>query len=131
MPTEAQWEYACRAGTTTKYTFGEEDSGLGDYAWFTANSDSKTQPVGQKKPNAWGLYDVHGNVWEWCGDWYGSDYYEKSPADDPIGPSSGSGRVVRGGGWSYLASFCRSAYRYYGAPAGRDYSGGFRVACVR
>jgi formylglycine-generating enzyme required for sulfatase activity len=99
LPTEAQWEYACRAGSTTRWCFGNSDSALGEYAWCEENSDGTTHPVGQKKPNAWGLYDMHGNVWEWCQDWFDSGYYGKSPVDDPPGPAAGSGRVHRGGGW--------------------------------
>jgi len=87
----------CRAGTNTKYSFGDNANQLGNYAWYDDNSNSETHPVGQKQPNVWGLYDMHGNVWEWCQDWYDSDYYGNSPGKDPQGPNSGSNRVIRGG----------------------------------
>ena len=119
LPSEAQWEYACRAGSTTRYCFGDDASKLGDYAWYHANSGDTTHPVGGKKPNAWGLYDMHGNVWEWCQDWYGEGYYAKSPADDPSGPTAGSIRVIRGGGWGLPAGVCRSASRGWFLPGGR------------
>ena len=115
LPTEAQWEYACRAGSTTRYCFGDDESGLGEYAWYAANSKSKTHllgethPVGEKKPNAFGLYDMHGNVWEWCQDWYDGDYYANSPTDDPAGPVTGSDRVYRGSCWIIPARCCRSS----------------------
>jgi formylglycine-generating enzyme required for sulfatase activity len=95
LPTAAEWEYACRAGTKTRFSFGDSDSLLGDYAWCQSNSRGKTNPVGQKKPNAWGLYDMHGNVAEWCADWYGP--YSSVASKDPQGAASGGGRVVRGG----------------------------------
>ena len=98
LPTESQWEYACRAGTTSKWSFGDDAKSLGDYAWCAKNSGGATHPVGQKKPNAWGLHDMQGNVWEWCADWYVSDYSQKSPAEDPAGlraPRSARGLVVR------------------------------------
>jgi formylglycine-generating enzyme required for sulfatase activity len=126
LPTEAEWEYACRAGTTTKYSFGDDESDLADYAWYGDNSGSKTHPAGVKQPNAWGLYDMHGNVWEWCQDWYGD--YSSGAVRDPTGPSSGSSRVIRGGSWSFTAEFCRSASRDWYLPSSRNYSFGFRVS---
>ena len=111
LPTEAEWEYACRAGSNTAYCFGDEEAGLGQYAWYGENSDKRTHPVGQKKPNAWGLYDMHGNVWEWCQDWFDSAYYGTSTDQDPKGPSSGSARVLRGGSWLLDAVGARSALR--------------------
>ena len=96
----AQWEYACRAGSKTRYCFGDDESKLGDYAWYGKNSDNKTHPVGEKKPNAWGLYDMHGNVLEWCQDWWKDGYYNESPVDDPTGPATGAIRMDRGGSWS-------------------------------
>ena len=128
LPTEAQWEYACRAGSTTRYCFGDDESTLGDYAWYNANSGSTTHPVGEKKPNAWGLCDMHGNVWQWCRDWYGG--YADSGTDDPTGPATGSYRVLRGGGWSGGAGFCRSAGRGGYSPVIRCRDLGFRVSRV-
>ena len=125
LPTEAEWEYACRAGTTTRYSFGDSDSQLGDYAWYDKNSEDTTHPVGGKKPNGWGLYDMHGNVWEWCQDWYGS--YPRGSATDPTGAASGSIRVSRGGGWNLISDYCRSAYRYWRTPDFRGIYLGFRV----
>jgi formylglycine-generating enzyme required for sulfatase activity len=130
LPSEAQWEYACRAGTTSGWFFGENEQGLDDYGWYIKNSEGKTHPIGQKKPNAWGLYDVCGNVWEWCADWYDDNYYKVSPRNDPPGPTSGSARVGRGGGWSRDAGFCRSAYRSYIEPGPRRGNLGFRASLV-
>ena len=127
LPTEAEWEYACRAGSTTRYCFGDSVEDLGEYGWFWG---SKTQPVGQKKPNGWGLYDMHGNVWEWCADWYDQNYYGNSPASDPTGPSSSSVRVYRGGGWNYGARGCRSANRDIILPGGEYNYLGFRACLV-
>ena len=109
LPTEAEWEYACRAGSTTEYCYGDAESQLEDYAWFIGNSDNQTHPVGLKKPNAWGLFDMHSNVWEWCQDWFGP--YNSDDATDPVGPASGTGRIWRGGSWDGTASDCRSARR--------------------
>ncbi len=140
LPTEAEWEYACRAGTTTKYSFGDDESELGDYAWYGVNSDQKTHPVGSKKPNAWGLYDMHGNVVEWCQDWYGD--YPSGSVTDPSGATSGSGvaqavgkavdslrvlRVLRGGCWRYPSENCKSAYRSVFGPSMSTSYMGFRV----
>ena len=126
LPTEAEWEYACRAGTTTKFTFGDDQSSLGDHAWFDMNSSNKTNPVGEKKPNAWGLYDMHGNVWEWCSDWYGE--YPKGVVSDPSGPQKGSLRALRGGSWNDRAGLCRSANRGGDSPDARSCPLGFRIA---
>ncbi|MGI9445090.1 MAG: formylglycine-generating enzyme family protein [Rubripirellula sp.] len=126
LPTEAEWEYVCRAGTTTKFSFGDDESEFGEYAWHRGNSNYKTHPVGGKKPNAWGLYDMHGNVWEWCQDWYGD--YPSGTVTDPTGAAQGSIRVLRGGSRYITAEFCRSAYRGGGLPSIRDSSHGFRVS---
>ncbi len=136
LPTEAEWEYACRAGTTTEYYTGSGEHALEDAGWYGAystpvgNSQKRTNRVGQKRPNAFGLYDMHGNVWEWCSDWYDTSYYAKSPANDPQGPSTGSYRVLRGGGWFYHAVGCRSAVRDGYVPSLRLSYLGFRVALV-
>ncbi|MDO4576202.1 MAG: SUMF1/EgtB/PvdO family nonheme iron enzyme [Planctomycetia bacterium] len=137
LPTEAQWEYACRAGTTTGLNNGKDITSetvscynLDEVGWYEENSDSTTHVVGQKKPNAWGLYDMHGNVLEWCADWYGKDSYAKSPTSDPTGPASGSLRVSRGGSWSDDAKLCRSAFRRGSTPTFRRYRLGFRPVLV-
>ena len=127
LPTEAQWEYACRAGTTGDYatsTGSGQAGNLDAMAWYRENSGSKTHPVGTKQANAWGLYDMHGNVWEWCLDWYWN--YASGNAVDPQGASSGSRRVIRGGVWNFDASYCRSAYRGSGAPSSTFNILGFR-----
>lgn len=111
LPTEAEWEYACRAGTHSEYTFGNDAGRLKDHAWFADSSSGKTHPVGQKSPNAWGLHDMHGNTAEWCNDWYSKTYYSQSPQRDPKGPRGGKERVLRGGAWNSSAQTCRSAYR--------------------
>ncbi len=126
LPTEAQWEYACRAGTTTAHSF--EAGNIGDYVWYYDNSSGKTYPVGEKKPNPRGLYDMHGNVWEWCSDWYGS--YPSTEVTDPTGPASGGGRVFRGGSWFSYAQFCRSAYRSFINPGYAFDFIGFRMVFV-
>ncbi|RZN40296.1 MAG: formylglycine-generating enzyme family protein [Methanosarcinales archaeon] len=127
LPSEAEWEYACRAGTTTRYSFGDSESKLGDYAWYRDNSGDKTHLVGQKKPNPYGLYDMHGNVWELVQDEWHSGY-NGMPTDGSAWESgSGANRVGRGGDWSISARFCRSACRNYGDPGIRDRSVGFRL----
>jgi formylglycine-generating enzyme required for sulfatase activity len=129
LPTEAEWEYACRAGTTTMFSYGDDPNyvALGAYAWFEANSGFTTHPVGQKLPNPWGLYDMHGNLAQWCSDWYASTL-PGGNVTDPTGPAGPSvSRVIRGAGYFYSASACRSAYRYPWVPAGSDNSIGFRV----
>jgi len=127
LPTEAEWEYAARAGTTTRYSFGDDDSELGEYAWFNKNSDDKTHPVGEKKANPWGLYDVHGNVWEWVQDeWHGN--YDGAPSDGSAWEDGvGASRVNRGGSWFSSDRYCRSAYRGYSDPGYRFRYLGFRL----
>jgi formylglycine-generating enzyme required for sulfatase activity len=129
LPSESQWEYACRAGSTTKYYFGDDKGKLPDYAWFDENSKNTSHPVGQKKPNAWGLFDMHGNVWEYCQDWFAPEYYENSPSDDPTGPASGSEHVSRGGCWAFSASCCCSSARIdFRSRSGSSHYVGVRVA---
>ena len=127
LPTEAEWEYACRAGSNTAFSFGNEAADLGSHAWYEANSNRMTHAVGGKKPNAFGLYDMHGNVWEWCSDWYDEKYYASSPAIDPRGPDSGSFRVLRGGSWDSEPSLVRCAFRHFVAPGYRSTLNGIRV----
>ncbi len=128
LPTETQWEYACRAGSTGRFSFGDDEKMLGNYGWFGQNSGGVTHRVGQKRSNAWGLYDMQGNLNHWCHDWYEKDYYAHSPTDDPGGPGTGSGHVVRGGGWFEPAYGCRAAYRTHSATATMHI--GFRVILV-
>jgi formylglycine-generating enzyme required for sulfatase activity len=133
LPTEAEWEYACRAESKTRFCFGNSDKLLGDYAWYDKTAWNVGQKyahrVGDKKPNAWGLYDMHGNVWEWCEDWYG--HYPSGAVTDPAGPSSGSIRIIRGGSFRYGAELSRSAFRFRCAPDCRGYFLGFRLARTR
>lgn len=128
LPTEAQWEYTCRAGTTTRWHGTDSEVELQNQAWFADNSDGRTHPIGGKLSNAWGLYDMHGNVWEWCADWRHPAYYANSPLNDPQGPAVGSNRVARGGAWFYPALYCRSAFRSGPPPSYRNDRLGFRVA---
>ncbi|MBF0401761.1 MAG: formylglycine-generating enzyme family protein [Magnetococcales bacterium] len=127
LPTEAEWEYAARAGTTTSRYWGEAVDTMERYAWYTENAGKRTRAVGQLQPNGWGLYDMLGNVWEWCQDWYGSKSYADGPVVDPQGPSEGSGRVLRGGSWSNYASFIRSAHRFELNPTYRRRNLGLRL----
>jgi formylglycine-generating enzyme required for sulfatase activity len=128
LPTEAEWEYACRAGATTRYSFGDDltEIRLGNYGWFEANAGNATQPVAVKIPNPWGLFDMHGNVWEWCADWYASAYPGGSRVN-PTGPASGVNKVLRGGAYNSSRLLCRSANRHYALPAERLPNIGFRV----
>jgi len=126
LPTDAEWEYACRAGTTTKYSFGDSESELSDYAWYDENSGKTPHPVGGKKPNGWGLYDMHGNVIEWCQDWYEEDYASGS-VTDPTGAAKGSDRVFRGGSWVNSSDYHQSAMHEGAMPGLQFYTLGFRV----
>lgn len=128
LPTEAEWEYACRAGSKTAFSFGVGVKSLSDHAWYRQNSNLQTHPVGEKKPNAWGLHDMHGNVGEWCSDWYGE--YPIGSATDPVGPREGSCRVHRGGSWFFPeAARCRSACRFGLIPPSQHIDDtGFRIA---
>ena len=140
-----RWEYACRAGTTTRYYSGDDPETLAkvgnvadaaakakfpDWKYTIKGNDGYvfTSPVGKFKPNAFGLYDMHGNAWQWCADWHGKDYYGKSPADDPTGPRIGYFRLLRGGSWKSEPYFAGSAHRNWCAPDGRHFDAGFRVA---
>jgi formylglycine-generating enzyme required for sulfatase activity len=128
LPSEAEFEYACRAGSTNRFSHGADAdfNELGKYAWYRDNSEGKSHPVGQKSPNAFGLYDMHGNVWEWCLDWYASRY-PGGDVTDPLGVFLGTGRVFRGGGWDYTAASCRSAFRNHAAPERQFGYVGFRL----
>jgi len=138
LPTEAEWEYACRAGTTTPFHFGSELNGReancsGRFPYGTILRGrylGRPSTVGSYAPNAFGLYDMHGNIWEWCRDWYDEDYYRSSPVDDPQGSSEAADRVVRGGSWRSPAGFCSATFRDWGEPEYRHYNLGFRVAAV-
>lgn len=125
LPTEAEWEYACRAGSSGRFCSGDLDSDLGEHGWYAINSENRTHDVKLKKPNAWGLYDMHGNVWEWCWDYWA--YYPEGSVTDPQGPALGSYHVNRGGGWLDSARLCRSADRDSGIPAYYYENLGFRI----
>ncbi|MDM8516300.1 formylglycine-generating enzyme family protein [Desulfobacterales bacterium HSG16] len=130
LPTEAEWEYAARAGTKTRWSCGDGEWCLTQMGWFDKNSGGKTHPVKTKMPNYWKLYDMHGNVREWVQDWYDSDYYSKSPGKDPLNSSGGSYRVLRGGSWNDGARYCRSPYRRYDSPGRRLANYGFRLVLL-
>lgn len=125
LPTASEWEYGCRAGTTSAYGFGEKRTNVDAYAWFGENSGGTTHPVGRKQANAWGLHDMHGNLWEWCQDWYGA--YSSGAVTDPTGPDTGSARVMRGGSYGGLARRSRSAYRSFETPGRAARFIGFRL----
>ena len=129
LPYEAEWEYACRGGTSTKYYWGNEVNG--DFCWYSGNSDSNTHEVGSKKPNAFGLYDMSGNVSEWCSDWYGESYYKSSPLKNPTGALGGRDRVLRGGFIYDKSNHLRSSFRFRHNPGYSSTSSGFRVVVSR
>ena len=130
LPTDAEWEHACRAGTKTTYYTGDAETDLERAAWYGKNSGNTTHPVGQKVANAWGVYDAHGNVWEWCADWYEAyEAYKAEAVVDPQGPAQGQYRVLRGGSWLNSPRICRSAYRLWNSPDSRHFFG-FRVVAV-
>jgi formylglycine-generating enzyme required for sulfatase activity len=126
LPTEAQWEHACRAGRATKYSFGDDEKQLAEYAHYAQTFAVGTLPVGSKKANPWSLFDMHGNLWQWCADWFGQSYSDAQNVD-PAGPASGQWRVLRGGAWDCSYRYCRSAIRYWGAPYRESIVVGFRV----
>jgi formylglycine-generating enzyme required for sulfatase activity len=134
LPSEAEWEYACRAGTTTSWSFGDEAAQLAKHAWFKDNGEQTTHPVAQKEPNPWGLYDMHGNVAEWCHDFYAESYDNADDARDPRGPSEGEERVLRGGSWKTSSDGCRSSARASEPPGFADVCFGYEAygfRCVR
>jgi formylglycine-generating enzyme required for sulfatase activity len=126
LPTEAEWEYACRAGTTNFYSFGDDASQADQYAWTMENSEGKTHPVGQKRPNPWGLYDMHGNVWEWCSDWFAK--FPLADVRDPVGPTQGKFKVFKGGGWNNPIELARSPNRMMMVATNGIHFTGFRLA---
>jgi formylglycine-generating enzyme required for sulfatase activity len=130
LPTEAEWEFAARGGKKSKgYKYAGSNE-IEAVAWYDGNSGYKTHPVGQKSPNELGIYDMSGNVWEWCSDWYGESYYNSSPGKNPQGPASGRRRVLRGGGWDYNPQLCRVSNRSYNYPGRRNDNVGFRLVLV-
>jgi formylglycine-generating enzyme required for sulfatase activity len=126
LPSEAEWEYACRAGTTNFFSFGDDPSTADQFAWTAENSEATTHPVGLKRPNPWGLYDMHGNVWEWCLDWF--EPYPALALTNPVGPASSKFKVFRGGGWNQDIEYARSSNRFMMAPSNGIHFVGFRLA---
>lgn len=127
LPTEAEWEFACRAGTTSIFSFGDDQTKVGEHAWYTRNSTEEAHPPGEKTPNPWGFFDMHGNAWEWCQNFVYD--YTDTPAIDPVGPAKGDKHVLRGGGWFHREQDCRSSSRFSEDPdSPTKYSGGLRVA---
>jgi len=127
LPTEAEWEYSARAGSESAYTFGPDTNLLSQYAWYGKNSGGRTHAVGQLNPNAWGLYDMHGNVHEWCQDWFDRKYYSQSPSNTPSGPSTGLAKALRGGDWGSQDWYCRCASRSLSSPDRRSNRVGLRL----
>ena len=125
LPTEAEWEYACRGGATNLFNFGDDKATADQFAWTTENSDAATHPVGQKKPNAWGLYDTHGNVWEWCSDWF--EPYPGKAVTDPAGPSTSKYKVFKGGGWNQDVDYARASSRFMMSVSNGIHFVGFRL----
>ena len=127
LPTEAEWEYAARADSESSYTFGGDTHLLSQYGWYRNNSGGETHPVGQLNPNAWGLYDMHGNVHEWCQDWFDRKYYSQRASNAPLGPSTGLAKTLRGGDWGSEDWYCRCASRSLSSPDRRSNRLGFRL----
>jgi formylglycine-generating enzyme required for sulfatase activity len=130
LPTEAHWEYAARAGSQSAYCFGPDRSKLTEFAWYKKNSGNTTHPVGLLSPNGWGLFDMHGNVHEWCADWFDRNYYAKAPRSNPAGPDKGLAKALRGGDWGSEDWYCRCAIRSLSSPDRRSPRVGFRVAML-
>ncbi len=128
LPTEAEWEFACRAGTTTDYSHGDDLDQLGDFAWYGKNTSGRSEAVGTKRANPFGLFDMHGNTREWCADWFAKSWYKQSPLENPTGPETGTGRVLRGGKWLNKPPYLRSSFRFDMSPTYRSQYFGFRVA---
>lgn len=129
LPTETEWEYACRAGSTNHFSFGDDEALADQHAWTEENSEGSTHPVGLKSPNPWGLHDMHGNVWEWCQDWFAD--VPDADSTDPTGPAVGQYKVFRGGGWNHEIKFARASNRFMMAPSNGIYFVGFRLALAR